>query len=238
MPNLAKSTGHIFTDAPTDRKNKQKNSEMFSNHESSAWHTNSISYAQKLESGEISDAYDAVTGNLGSQCHWLEPTANTFYSIFAATHMNLPLFQYPYLMSLQKQTGGNIGKHHLNQPQGTLILNFIGDNIHKNIVNYILTTDYPLSIIVDGATDPRQRHYMTIHLQTLEKGRPMIYFFKMVTVGVKEDNKSLFEIIKNTFLLDGEDFLEHVRQHLYGYASDGAEVMKSLGIVIECILQT
>ena len=115
-----------------------------------------MDYAQQLEAGEIRNAYDQIHDNLDGQCHWLQPTINTFYSIFAAIHMNLPLYQYPYLMDLQKHTGADIGKHHLNQPQGTLILNFIADNIHNAIVNSIITSNYPISIIIDGATDPRQ----------------------------------------------------------------------------------
>jgi hypothetical protein len=105
------------------------------------------------------------------------------------------------------------------------ITQFISDEMHDRLVTHIMNTDYPISVILDSATDSKQNHYMVVLLHTLEDNKPHTYFYRLLQVGSDESARALMHIIQTAWQAEPGNFLDAIRTRLVGYVSDGANVM-------------
>ena len=126
-----------------------------------------------------------------------------------------------------------MGFHHYERRSAQRMANHISDTMHKEFVTFLKTDRSPIAIMVDGATDKSQNHYLCIFLQTLYQDKPKVVFYRNPQIGSDESANGLLKIMKDVFELDGLTDVIHAR--LTAFVADGASVNlgKKAGLAVK-----
>lgn len=155
-----------------------------------------------------------------------QATDRMIRTVYTEVRLNIPFLSHREIVWLQKENGAELGTHHFERTSATKMAEVIADTMHDTLVAYINSNTYPLSIIMDTATDPSQKNYLIIYLRTLENDFPRTYFYSLLLVE-SESAASLLDLINAKLRQDG--LYDLFNKRLIGYASDGAAVMRSEG---------
>lgn len=113
----------------------------------------------------------------------------------------------------------------------------ISTSMRKELVNCLLSKNYPLSIILDGSSDPNGQHYIIVYFQAIEDYRPVTYFYKLIPTTTDESADGFYRILRGAFHDEEKDLYRHLQKNMAGYGSDGAAVMlgkdNGLAVVLE-----
>ena len=156
-------------------------------------------------------------------CGKYEITAHMFRIVYTEVKMNIPLMGHRDIVQLIHLSGGSIGYNHYERTSALRMAELISETFHQQLTDYILQSDSPWSIICDGASDPRQNHYLTVLLQGIEHNLPKVYFYRLILIGSDETAEGLMQLLINAFEDDG--IKDKMKQNLIGFTSDGANVM-------------
>jgi hypothetical protein len=165
-------------------------------------------------------------------------TSNMFRVVYAETQLNMPFFQHENVVKLLKAVKTDIGSHHYDKMSALRMLLLISDAFHRKLVKHIVSTNSPISIILDATTDSRGKHYIIVYFRALEADkdmdgkilqvRPCVYFYKLIELGASEDANAYMTVLQTSFTEDIEreqHFDEKLKTLLVGFGSDGASVM-------------
>ena len=65
-----------------------------------------------------------------------------------------------------------------------------------------------------------------VYFKLLENSSPRVVFYKLISIGFKEDASSLLTTLQSSFQEDmAFKFADHLKTHPVGFGSDGATVM-------------
>jgi hypothetical protein len=131
---------------------------------------------------------------------------------------------HPFMVELLKHHGVNVGFHHYDRKGATKMVEEIGKEMHKILINHLLNTQYPCSLIVDGSTSVGLIHYVTVLIQTLEKERPVVYFYKLIEMGLDSTAQGLMDSLEESFKKEHKDIIGFFKNNLVGLGADGASV--------------
>ena len=84
--------------------------------------------------------------------------------------------------------------------------------------------DYPFSLIVDTSTSIGLYHYSAVLIQTLEREKPVVYFYKLIEVGSDSTANGLLNALKVELTRDPADTSSFFKKNLVGFGADGASV--------------
>ena len=98
----------------------------------------------------------------------------------------------------------------------------ISEQMHAELLNFLKSDDSQIAIIVDGATDKSQNHFLCIFIQTLRLNRPRVFFHRVPLLGSNESADGLLLRMKDVFEKDG--ITEVIKQRLTSFVTDGAAV--------------
>lgn len=159
-------------------------------------------------------------------------TARMFRSIFVLNKLSLPFSDHAGLVSLQKLNGLDMGYHHYERTSCAKITVFISDTMHETLIDYLIKSQTPISVIVDDTTDVSNIHYKIVYFQTIEDVSPVIYFYKLIELKA-ETGEAHFEAMTSAWAEEKPGFHQYMKQHLIGLASDGAatNVGKEKGMI-------
>jgi len=68
---------------------------------------------------------------------------------------------------------------------------------------YLRASDNPVSIILDGSTSTDVVHYLVVLFQTLESNRLIVYFYRLIKLGVQETARAQLAALLEAFTEDG-----------------------------------
>lgn len=161
----------------------------------------------------------------GKNKGFLKVTAAMFRTVYVEIKKNIPFDSHESIVHLQKLNGVDLGVHHFEKCGAISITESISSYMHKQLMNHIISTNSPLSIIIDGSTDSQENKFLIIYFQILEKNIPIVCFYGLVETSTDLSANGFYETITNRFKSEEKDFMQYIRQNLVGYASDGEPVM-------------
>ena len=142
----------------------------------------------------------------------------TYYEL----KLNIPIYHHKSLVTLLEQFGVDMGYHHYERRSAQRMGNHISDTMHKEFINFLKTDNSPISVMVDGATDASQNHYMCIFLQTIYENKPRVMFYRNPQLGSDETAEGLLKTMKDVFAKDG--LTDVIKERLTAFVADGAAV--------------
>ena len=192
-------------------------------HSKTAVHVAVINYLKTTKAKTLADEFkEAERKQNDRDLGKYRATANMLRIVYTEVKLNIPLTSHQTLIQLISTTGGEVGIHHYERTSATRMAKFISDIFHQNLVNYILKSDGPWSIICDGSTDAWQNHYLVVLLQGIEENLPKVYLYRLILIGSDETAQGLLDLIVDAFGSDG--ILDKMENNLIGFAADGASV--------------
>ena len=63
-------------------------------------------------------------------------------------------------------------------------------------------------------------HFVVVLFQTVYQGKPAVFFYKLVSLGLDESASGLYNAITDEFQKEPHDFAKYMRENLVGYVSD------------------
>jgi hypothetical protein len=123
-------------------------------------------------------------------------------------------------VELQKTHDVNLGKYFADQFGARKITISISLQMHNYLIEFLKSSKPPISLLID--TSDCGSHYLSVLIQTIEKGKPIVLFYKLIELGEDETGLGLFNSLYNS--LQDDDLLDYMRSHLTAVATDGAAV--------------
>ncbi len=80
----------------------------------------------------------------------------------------------------------------------------------------------PISIIMDKATDSRERGWTIVYLRFLEGFRPIVHLFELKEMGIAEGAEAQFNLVMEA--LEEKGLKDIIKRNLVGFGADGAAV--------------
>lgn len=155
----------------------------------------------------------------------LRVTAMMVRTVFLEVKRNIPFDSHNSIIRLEEVHGINMGYHHREKSGVTTIMESISSNMHKLLLKHMLSKNLPFSIIVDGASDISDFHYLCIYFQILDQNVPVIVFYKLVELSVDVIGAGIYRNVRDAIQSEEVDLYSYFRHNLVGYASDGEATM-------------
>ena len=152
----------------------------------------------------------------------LKKTANHIMSVYTAILWNFSFARYEELIKLQEHNEALIGQFLRGENSMQITTMFLSEIMDKNLADYLLAENLPLSLLVDESTNRKHENFLIILIQIPQNHWPAVYYLDFVQVTAA-DADSLFAHIKEAFEIRG--LLDYLRNRLIAIASDGASVM-------------
>ena len=105
-------------------------------------------------------------------------TGDMMKVVYHELKLNIPIYHHPTLVNLMESLGANLGYHHYDTRGAWRMADHISDQMHLELMKFLKADTSPLAIVVDGATDPSQNHYLCIYIQTLHQNKPKVFFYR------------------------------------------------------------
>jgi hypothetical protein len=209
----------------TLKSTKKANNDEINQHPKTSSHLNTVDKLMKSQKNELPTLMATVQANEESRDdHIMRITSQMMKTVYAEVRINIPFMHHRYMVDLQELNGVNIGYHHANKEGALRMTQFISSEMHKILLDHLLTNNYPCSIIVDGSTSLGLYHYLTVLIQTLEKEKPVVYFYKLIEVGADSSAEGLLRAFEEALKKDVRDSFGYLKTNLVGFGSDGASV--------------
>ena len=229
-PKLAKETGML-------ERTYAENNRIIDDHWKDPRHIKTVQNRLIEQVGTISDMYFTrqLQQDTGENAKYAA-TNRRFRSLLTLAQEGWSINSYEELIRLQRANGLPLGTHYLHFAGASKMLKFVYHENHERLIDFIMSDNKPISLIVDSATDNTRTHYLVALLQRMEHNAPVVYFYKMIPIGSKERATDLRDAIVNEFESEKPGFSNHMKLHLVGFASDGASVMtadRGLGKLME-----
>lgn len=202
----------------------EKNRATITDHGSSKSHLAVIEVFQKQSHKRIRTEFENIKQlEEKKDNNFLEVTSRMFRTVYVLNKLTMSFSSHSGLVTLQKLNGIDMGFHHYEKTSCTRMTVFISEKMHSTLIENIMKTNVPVSIIVDGTTDSRLIHYLIVYFQTIENEIPMIYFYRLLELP-DETSLGHFEVITKAWKEEKGDFYGYMQNNLVGFASDGAPV--------------
>lgn len=155
-------------------------------------------------------------------------TINMFKLVYIEVKTNIPTESHRILTHLLHEIGANIGKVFVDMRDFNLMMEFISDRFHNQLINRLthnFASHIPLSLILDGSKDNTGRHFMSISIVTLHLNQPVTYFYRIINYS--DDLSARGIVTKVVEALRKDMIYDIVKIDLKGVGTDGAAVMLS-----------
>lgn len=100
-----------------------------------------------------------------------------------------------------------------------LVLLDISDNMHEMLIDSLIKSGMPISIIVDDITDVKNVHYKVVYFQTIEEVSPVIYFYKLIELKSGTGFGGFEALLLSWDSENRKEFYDYIQSNLIGYAS-------------------
>lgn len=154
-------------------------------------------------------------------------TVRMIRSIYIEVISNIPFSFHRALVDLQRLNGVKIGNYDdsYNAQQAMEMAECISREMHDIVVRQIVSTNTPISMIVDSVIDVGRKDYIAVYFQAIENNTPTIYFYKLIEVTDMSEPNDQFNVLIKAIKDEPVDLLGHLKSRLVGFSSDAAPVM-------------
>ena len=190
------------------------------------WHLEAEVSEAKLEKEEISTAVATAIASESARLNELQKsTAAMFKIVFTETKAFVPFNSHDIVTGLIDSLGVKLGTHSLTRKAPPVYLREISKEYQRTLLEYLQKEKPPMSLILDSAMDSVGIEHVALLLQTLEYDKPVVYFLRLVKIGVDTTAEGYKTLIKEALKEDkerfGVDLYELFKTTLVGFASDG-----------------
>lgn len=202
---------------------KKRNTDAINDHAKSISHLNIIAnLKEKAAKKQRTSIISYEQSEEAAKNNYLEVTSRMIRTVYIVNKLSLPFSDHKSLVLLQKMNGLHMGRHHYERTSCTLMTLHISKHMHDILIENLLKSEMPISLIVDDTTDVGNIHYKIVYFQTIEEVNPVIYFYKLVEMK-SETGLAGFEGLRLAWESEEEkDFSDYIKNNLVGFASDGA----------------
>ena len=218
-PAMATSTG-------IRRSNSNYNRDAITAHMGHKWHHHAEIKEAELEKEQITTAVATAVATEGNRLNELQKsTAAMFRVIYAETKAFVPFNSHDIVIGLLETLDVKLGSHSQTRKAPPVYLHQISTEYQRTLMQYLQKEKPPMSLILDSATDSVGIEHVALLLQTLEYDKPVVYFLRLVKIGVDTTAEGYKTLIKEALLQEkdrfGVDLYELFKTTLVGFASDG-----------------
>jgi len=108
-----------------------------------------------------------------------------FRVVYAEIIANVAFNRNNLMVKTQQLNGVDLGYHHSNAQGATRIMEVISEEMHATLLKSLKGGNYPVSIVLNGSTSTDVVHFLVVLFQTLENNRPIVYFYRLIELGVQ-----------------------------------------------------
>ena len=193
---------------------------LISKHDSEdSIHANIIDKLKALNLDKMDQTFIDAQTKKDIENKQVEATAKVFRTVFVGVMGDFPFRQHRPLIELQRTHGVMMGSHLDSDKDAVAIMTSIGNFMHEKLITQLKTKSEFLSMIVDCTTDRRKHSYLSVLFLSLEDGRPVVYFYRLIELSKDETGKGMFDALK--FYLAKDKLTETIKTKISGFTSDG-----------------
>ena len=209
----------------TLRAKKKKNTDLINEHPKTSSHLAVINKLKEEQQNQLPTIMTTVQEEEEVRHNKIyQITSNMIKTVYAEVRMNIPFQYHPYMVELLKLHGVNVGFHHYDARSATRMVDVISSSMHKTLLETLKQNNYPCSLIVDTSSSIGLFHYLSVLIQTLEKERPVVYFYKLIEVGQDSTATGLMNAFETSLYQEKIDITGFFKNNLVGFGADGASV--------------
>ena len=159
-------------------------------------------------------------------------------SAYIEAKLNIPFMNHERIVKLQEMNGISMGTLHRNRRSLKRMIFHISYYMYLKLKQSLIQNAKTFSVIFDTTTDIKGEHYLIVYIQSLEidkdisnqitQVRPVVYFYKLIKLGIREDAQALFNAVIRAIQADhgdGFEWLPYFTNKLIAVPSDGEAVM-------------
>ena len=215
-------SGYTDPEGKLPHNSYQNNLKDISGHSTSVLHTTIVDKLIQFNIRDQNEFFDNAQRQEQVKHSELAVTMRLFQVIYSCIKAGVSFSKCEIIVELEKMHGVDIGSHFHYRVGFIRITRVIGDVFKTKLKNHLTCTDYPLSLLVDTSNDNNHNKYLSVLIQTIEKDRPIVYFYRLLELK-DETGAGMFDALFKAFHEDEIDNI--IRDRLTGFASDGAASM-------------
>lgn len=140
----------------------------------------------------------------------LKVTAAMIRIVFVETKKYIPFESHSSLVLLQElnevnMAAVNMGHHHFERYGAVAMLESLGAQMHKLLIEHMISANVPFSVIIDGSTDSVGNKYLIMYFQILENIIPIMCFYRLIEASSDITAKGFYESISTAFQSEKQD---------------------------------
>jgi len=196
-----------------------------SRHKGSASHIAATDICLKAEKQTIEQQVDVMNK--------AEKTERVMQTAYFLANEDRPFSDHPHLLELQELNGVDLGIGLRSRFTATNIVDHIATEMRKSASSQMQKVESKISILTDESTTLSNKSALIVYLkcQSLMHGEPQFMFLDLQDQSVVTIFKSLVDCL--AFYGFDDDYLKN---HLIGFASDGASVMLSTKLGVTAMI--
>ena len=145
-------------------------------------------------------------------------------TVYASVRMNAPFSAHSTLVNLQKLNGLDLGHRLDNRHDSAEMTMTISRNMHSQLMSYLRESDAEgIGILIDESTDNKNRNFLVVLFQIIEKGQPVVVFYKLVHLTHDASAQALKEAMLVSWRED--NIYDFMKDRLVGVGTDGASTL-------------
>ena len=176
-----------------------KNPESFVLHQMASEYVTSLQQARNKRDVEAAERKVRE-----AQKRLYRATMDAMKLAWAELRAEISFRSHPIFVEAVKDLGVDLGMHHSTYYALRHYARAYSVGFHKRLLKFLTEQDQPFSFMVDATTN-RNVGFLVCLIQTLEHGRPVLYFWRMIRLTKSESGLHMMEDIERS--LDDDDLL-------------------------------
>ena len=147
-----------------------------------------------------------------------------FRLAFTIAKTKTSLNSYKEFVESRRRSGLEMGNGCKGKAVAKHMTQAISDMYLKETIDLILSSNSPISLLMDGGDDGFGDHYATVIFQFIDKDKNVqVRFYRLIPLGVMSTGLAYFEAIEEALRNDG--LKNHLKAHLSAIVTDNAQNM-------------
>jgi hypothetical protein len=150
----------------------------------------------------------------------LQALTNVFRAVFTLGLSNTTSFAFPRLVEPLRSSGATVGSRINTRWTANRLTKFIGDSMHQSIMDYLVKSNSPVTILLDGSSDRKNNNYMFVYFQAVAGSRTVVHFYKLLKFGKTSNAAAYRDILLDPFREDSEACFNYIKNNVTDVAAN------------------
>ena len=148
-------------------------------------------------------------------------------TVYSEVLINVPFSSHSTLVELQEANGLDFGNYFRSDRGAKDMTLHISKVMDDTYLDELMSSESPLTLIIDEATDRSMNPYLVVLFMTLQDNMPVLYLDRLVKLTSDVTSQGIFNSMISSWEGVGrEGFVQHLKRHIRAMSSDGASVMR------------